>query len=438
MRILWAKQALTDCGWQQNVRIELAADGRIKRVAADQPAAGMRLGAAIPAPANVHSHAFQRAMAGLAERRGGDGTDSFWTWRRLMYAFLERLTPENVEAIAAYAQMEMLEAGFAAVGEFHYLHNAPGGAHYDDPAEMSARIMAAARQSGIGLTLLPVLYAQGGCDGRPLAGGQMRFGNDVDSFAAIQSGCKRALASLEADCKLGMAPHSLRAVPREMLDHLPELAPDGPIHIHIAEQEAEITDVLAHLGARPVEWLLNILDVDERWCLVHATHMSSAETVGLAASGAVAGLCPITEANLGDGIFDGVRFLKSGGTLAIGSDSNIRISLCEELRLLEYSQRLRERSRVMLAKHGASNGRTLLEAAARGGARAIGRDSGSIAPGKWADIIGLSSDHPDLDGLSGDTLLDTFLFARDERQIAHVWSAGRHLVRNGRHVGHGA
>ncbi len=433
MQILWAEQALTDKGWENAVRIEIGDDGRIASVTADSAPEGQRLDAALPAPGNLHSHAFQRAMAGLTESRGADPSDSFWTWRRLMYRFLDLLTPDDIQAIAAFVQMEMLEAGFAAVAEFHYLHNAPGGQQYANPAELSDRIFAARQTSGIGLTHLPVLYAQGGCDGRALAGGQLRFSNDFNSYQRLFEANKRALNVLPTDSNLGVAPHSLRAVSREMLDQLPDLAGTGPIHIHIAEQQAEVVDVIAHLGARPVEWLLNIFHVDPRWCLIHATQMTPAETIGLAQSGAVAGLCPITESNLGDGIFDAVRYLDHGGRFGLGSDSNLRISLTEELRVLDNSQRLRDHSRAALAQENASTGRVLLERAAAGSAQALGRDAGVITKGKWADIIGLSTDHPDLAGLKGDVLLDAWIFARDDRAISDVWSAGRHLVRNGAH-----
>ena len=434
MKILWAEQALTHKGWQQAVRIAIRDDGRIDSIKAGTAPEGRRLDCALPAPANLHSHAFQRAMAGLTERRGTGAGDSFWTWRETMYRFLDLLTPEDVEAIAAFAQMEMLEAGFAAVGEFHYLHHAPGGQAYADPAEMSARIFAAREASGIGLTHLPVLYMQGGCDGRALSGGQLRFGHDLEGYGRLLAALEGAAAALPRDCALGIAPHSLRAVSREALDHLPELAAGRAVHIHIAEQQAEVTEVIAHLGARPVTWLLNIFDIGPEWCLIHATWMSPEETRGLAATGAVAGLCPVTEANLGDGIFDGARFLTAGGRFGLGSDSNIRIDLFEELRLLEYSQRLRDHARAVLAPEGGSVGRALFEGAAIGGAQALGRQGGALAPGHWADIVEIDTDCADLDGLSGDMLLDALIFARADGAVKNLWSAGRHLVTDGRHL----
>lgn len=433
MTSLWAETALTPVGWQTSVRVDLAPDGRIAAVTPGSSPAGERHGILLPAPTNLHSHAFQRAMAGLTEARGPDPRDSFWTWRRLMYRFLEALGPEEVEAIAAFVQMEMLEAGYAAVAEFHYLHHAPGGATYADVAEMSARIAAAAATSGIGLTLLPVLYQWGGCDRRPLVAGQDRFHGTPESFARLHDGARAAIAGLPADTRLGVAPHSLRAVDREGLAAAVALAGDGPIHIHAAEQEAEVAEVEAHLGARPVAWLLAEAGVDPRWCLIHATQMTAAETQGLAASGAVAGLCPITEASLGDGIFEGAAFLAAGGRFGVGSDSNIRISLSEELRTLEYAQRLRDRARAVLARTDASTGRVLYETAAKGGAQAAGREAGAIAPGLWADLVALDADSIDLTGLRDDTLLDSFLFAGDDGLVRDVWSAGRRVVTGGRH-----
>ena len=430
MTVLRAKTALLADGWASDVEVTIA-DGRISGLATGRPGPAA-LGCLLPAPVNLHSHAFQRAMAGMTERRSA-GQDSFWTWRQLMYRFLDRLTPDDVQAIAAFVQMEMAEAGYAAVAEFHYLHHAQGGAPYADRAEMSARIAAAAAESGLGLTLLPVLYQQGGCDGRALGTGQLRFGNDPDGFGALWQGAGQALAALPADTRLGVAPHSLRAVSRGGLRFAQSLAPEAPLHLHIAEQVAEVTEVQAAYGARPVDWLLANQSVDVRWCLIHATQMTPAETAGLATTGAVAGLCPITEANLGDGIFDGLRFAAAGGRWGVGSDSNLRISLSEELRLLEYSQRLQNHGRAMLATQDRSTGRVLLEQAARGGAQAAGRGAGAIRVGDWADLLALDMTATDLAGCEGDAILDTWIFAGDDRMVAEVWSAGRHLVSGGRH-----
>jgi len=430
---LWAETALLDTGWADAVRVDLAG-GRIAAVTVGVAPAGRWLGCLLPAPTNLHSHAFQRAMAGLTEQRGAGGHDSFWTWRQVMYRFLDHLTPDDVQAIAAFVQMEMLEAGYAGVAEFHYLHHRPDGVPYADLAEMAGRIVAAASLSGIGLTLLPVLYQQGGCDGRALGAGQVRFGNDPDRFARLWQGARRALANLPPDAVLGVAPHSLRAVSREGLAQVAGLAPDAPIHIHLAEQQAEVTEVEAAYGARPVAWLLANAAVDARWCAVHCTQMQPAETLALAASGAVAGLCPITEANLGDGIFDGSRYLGAGGRFGIGSDSNLRIALAEELRLLEYGQRLRERGRAVLATPERSTGRVLFEGAVQDGARAAGRDAGAIRTGAWADLLALDMAAVDLAGRAGDGVLDAWIFAGDDRMVAEVWAAGRHLVTGGRHI----
>ncbi len=349
MQTLWAAQALTSNGWQKAVSIEIDATGHISSLTPDAEPTGQQFEILLPAPVNLHSHSFQRAMAGMTEWRGADKHDTFWTWRALMYRFLDQLTPDDIESIAAFVQMEMLESGYAAVCEFHYIHHQPNGSEYDNIAELAHRVAAAANQTGIGLTLLPVFYQYGGCDLRPLGAGQIRFGNNQNAYSRLFEASKTALTHLPDDCGIGVAPHSLRAVSREDLKFATEIAPDSPFHMHIAEQTGEIEEVQDHWGERPMHWLLDNHAVDERWCLIHSTHMQPYETEGLAKSGAVAGLCPITESNLGDGIFDGVRYLENGGNFGIGSDSNIRISLSEELRTREYYQRLRDRGRSILA-----------------------------------------------------------------------------------------
>ena len=431
---LWSSCALLPGGWAQDVTVKINAEGRIASVEPGTEPSCQRTGILLPAPVNAHSHSFQRAMAGLTEQRGLEPNDSFWTWRRLMYRFLDQLDPEQFEAITALVQMEMLESGFATNVEFHYLHHQPGGAPYDDLSEMGQRIAAAAGQTGIGLTLLPVHYQYGGCNKSPLAPGQQRFGTDMDQFTRLVAESRSALAALPPDTSLGIAPHSLRAIDPDNLDALLALAEGGVLHMHLAEQVAEVEEVQAALGGRPVEWLLANAEPGAAWCLIHCTQMLPHETIALARSGSIAGLCPITEANLGDGIFDGVRWLEAGGRIAIGSDSNVRISLAEELRQLEYSQRLRDRSRAALATPEASTGRRLFEAACQGGAAAAGRACGSIAEGQWADLLSLDPRHIDLHGLEGDTLLDSFVFAGDRGMISNVWSAGRHMVQHGRHV----
>lgn len=435
MQIIHAKQALASAGWQDDLEITIDASGRIAAVGPQSQTPTHRVPLLLPAPLNLHSHAFQRAMAGLTEARGPDPRDSFWSWRRLMYKFLDQLTPDHVEAIAALVFMEMLEAGYGAVAEFHYLHHDVGGVPYDNLAEMSERIVAAARLSGIGLTLLPVHYQFGGCDLRPLNGGQKRFGNDPDRFIRLHADAAAVVAAGPDDFVLGIAPHSLRAVDPAGLDAILAQASAGPIHMHLAEQVAEVEEVLAHLKARPTEWLLANHSVDARWCLIHCTQMSEAETVSLAATGAVAGLCPLTESNLGDGIFNGTTFLGHSGTIGFGSDSNVHISLFEELKTLEYSQRLRDLSRAALATQDRSTGRVLFDAAASGGAQAGGREGGRIEVGAWADLMGLDDDNQWLCNRRGDALLDSLVFGGNSQTcIQNVWSAGRHVVREGRHV----
>ncbi len=434
MTILWAKHVLTANGWQENVRITIGDDGLISGISSGAKPCGAQFGILLPAPANTHSHAFQRAMAGMTESRGKDPKDSFWTWREVMYRFVDHLNPDDIEAIAAFLYMEMLEAGFSAACEFHYLHHGIGGQHYDNVAETAHRIAAAADQTGIGLTLLPVLYSQGGCDGRALLGGQLRFGNDQDAFAELFAESRSGLKHLPSDCKLGVAAHSLRAVTPEQLSFAAALAPDAPMHIHIAEQDAEITEVRAYHGQRPVEYLLDNHNVNARWCLVHATQLTGDETSTLAGSGACVSLCPITESSLGDGIFNARDYLGAGGVFSIGSDSNVRISLAEELRTLEYSQRLKHRERAVLATPEKSCGHVLLTGAAKGGAQACGRDSGEIAIGKLADILALDRDAPDLIGKRGDMLFDSFIFSGSSDMVTDVWSAGRHMVRGGAHI----
>ena len=434
MTVIWAEQALLPEGWADGVRVDLGADGRIASVSADTAPQGQRVGLLLPAMANLHSHAFQRAMAGLSESRGDQPSDSFWTWRQIMFRFLDHLTPEDIESIASLVQMEMLEAGYATNVEFHYLHHQPGGAAYDDPAEMAVRVVAAAQRTGIGLTLLPVHYQFGGLDRRALGPGQVRFGTTPDQFAGLLDASEAALSALPPDAGIGVAPHSLRAVSSEGLQLCAGLRPDRPLHMHLAEQIPEIQEVQAATGQRPVEWLLDHADPDRRWTLIHLTHMTEDETRRLAATGAVAGLCPITEASLGDGIFNGTIWREAGGRLGFGSDSNIRISLSEELRGLEYSQRLRDRGRAILAEPGRSTGRVLYEAGLEGGALAAGRDTGAIAAGMWGDLLAVGTDNPVMVGRRGDAALDSLIFAGGDGLASEVWAAGRHLVTKGRHI----
>ncbi len=432
---LFFDTALLPGGWADAVTIEVAADGVIARVAAGSvpPPDATRAGIGLPGMPNLHSHAFQRGMAGLAEV-AGDTPDSFWTWRQVMYGFLDKLTPDDVEAIAAQLYVEMLEAGFTSVAEFHYLHHAPDGSRYADCAEMAGRIAAASAASGIGLTLLPVLYANGGFGGQTIQAQQRRFASrDVEAFSILVDGARK-YAGMVAHANVGIAPHSLRAVTPETLAAALPLAAGGPIHIHAAEQTREVDDCLVWSGQRPVEWLLGHAEVDARWCLIHATHMTPDETSRLARSGAIAGLCPQTEANLGDGIFDGAAYLSASGRFGIGTDSHIRVDLAEELRTFEYGQRLRDRRRNVLGEAGNSTGRRLYGEALRGGAKALGRACGALAEGQIADIVALDHRHPILAGRAGDRCIDSWLFSGDGRCVQSVWAAGRQVVAEGRHV----
>ena len=432
---LWFETALVAGEWRDGVRITHR-DGVIVAVDQSPPEAHDERGTiAVPGLGNVHSHAFQRGMAGLAERceAGGDEADSFWTWRKVMYGFLERLGPEDVEAIAAMAYVEMLECGFTRVGEFHYLHHDPDGRPYDDPAEMATRVAAAADATGVALTLLPVFYAHGGFGGAPPSAGQRRFVNDVDDFADLRAACRRAVARLDGGV-VGWAPHSLRAATPPQIRRLASDDGGGPVHIHVAEQPAEVADCVAAHGARPVDWLMDAVGVDDRWCLVHATHVSATEVDRIGRSGAVVGLCPITEANLGDGLFPARAFLATGGRIAIGSDSNVLIDAQEELRLLEYGQRLRDGMRGRLAgdERRSVGGRLFREAFA-GGAAALGTPRGDIAAGRPLDLVSLDGAHPSLAGRRGDALLDGWIFAARGGAVDGVWRAGRKLVSGGRH-----
>jgi formimidoylglutamate deiminase len=434
---LWAGAALLPEGWAASLRIEMQG-GRISALTRgvppqpDEP----RVEILLPGMPNVHSHAFQRGMAGLTEYRG-PSADNFWSWRSLMYRFVGRMTPEDLEAVTRWAYVEMLEAGFTRVGEFHYVHHDVDGARYANPAELTSRVVAAAEESGIALTLLPVFYAHGGFGAAPPHEGQRRFVHDVPGYARLLE-ASRALAMNLPDAIVGLAPHSLRAVSAEELRELLPLATDTPIHMHAAEQIAEVDQCLAWSGSRPVQWLLDHAPVDRRWCLVHATHVDDEEVARLASSGAVAGLCPVTEANLGDGVFPASRYLAAGGRFGIGTDSNVAIGVGDELRQLEYSQRLRDRARNVIGGDRPSTGRVLYEAAWLGGSRALGVDASAagIMVGAAADFVSLNADSPTLMERTGDAWLDSLVFAGARDVIDGVWRAGRQWVQEGRHVLH--
>ena len=416
-------------GWQAQATFGVDARGRVTTT----DAAGESLGAwVLPGMPNLHSHAFQRAMAGLAERKG-PAEDSFWSWRETMYTFAAAIGPEAVQAIAAQLYVEMLKAGYTQVCEFHYLHHQPNGTPYAQPEAMSLALIEAAREAGIALTLLPVLYMSGGFDGRALGARQRRFGHTVESYLRLLETLRKHESD---DLQVGMALHSLRAVPEAAMRQVlaSDAAKSGPIHIHIAEQIGEVQDCLALRGARPVEWLFEHAAVDPRWCLVHATHLTGAETTQLARSGAVAGLCPTTEANLGDGIFPLAAYRDAGGALGIGSDSHISISPVEELRWLEYGQRLATRHRNVAARQpGDSVGESLWGAALRGGAQASGFAVGELREGARADLIVLDETSPLLATRDARSVLDSFLFAGNTPLVRHVMTSGRWQVRDFRH-----
>lgn len=430
---LFFDEALLPTGWARDVTVTIC-DGLVAGVATGTSpgACAERHRIGLPGLGNVHSHAFQRGMAGLAEARG-PSRDSFWTWREVMYRFVGRMTPEDVEVVAAQAYVEMLEAGFTRVGEFHYLHHGVDGTPYGDLAELAERIAAAAQVTGIGLTLLPVFYAHAGFGGRPPEPGQSRFVNTIDRFSRLMEAAQRIVTAC-AGGVIGLAPHSLRAITPEELTAILPLARGGPIHIHVAEQVAEVEGCLAWSGRRPAAWLLDHAPVDASWCLVHATQTDPDELARIAACGAVVGLCPVTEANLGDGIFDGTRFTRGGGVYGVGTDSNVLIDAAGELRQLEYSQRLAARARNVMASGAIpSTGRSLFEAALEGGRRALGAGPASLAVGAPADLFSLDADSVALAGRSGDAILDSWIFAAGHTLTDCVWSRGRKCVENGRH-----
>jgi formimidoylglutamate deiminase len=436
MTVLFAAHAFQPDGWAENVRLALGPSGDLESCAPGSAENAEALaGTVLPGMPNLHSHAFQRAMAGLTERAGG-GEDSFWGWREIMYRFVGRIGPEDLQAIAAQLYVEMLKAGYTSVAEFHYLHHDRDGTPYGDRVAMSEAIIAAATEAGIGLTLLPVLYQTGGFGGTPPGPGQRRFLNCVDEILAMIDALGRRHRG-NANFRVGLALHSLRAVPPEALSAavagLHALDADAPIHIHIAEQMREVEECLAWSGRRPVEWLLDHHEVDRRWCLVHATHVDAAETARLIATGAVVGLCPTTEANLGDGIFPFAGFVASG-KWGVGSDSHISVSPIEELRLLEYGQRLATRQRNVAGRPSGSSGRALWDAATINGALATGRPLGRLAPSSRADLVVLDEDLPTLYGRRGDNLLDALVFAGNRNPVRDVMVGGTWVVRDGAHL----
>jgi formimidoylglutamate deiminase len=432
-RELFFEHALLPTGWAHDVLINVA-DGVIATITAGAARNGAEhvAGIAVPGLPNLHCHAFQRGMAALAERRG-PRADSFWTWREVMYRFLGRLSPDDLEAIAAFAYMEMLETGFTTVGEFHYLHHDVDGRPYADIGEMAARIAKASAGTGIGLTLLPSFYAFGGFGGAAPTEGQRRFLNDPERFLALVERTRTIVADLPA-ARVGIAPHSLRAVTPDTLRAIVQAMPTGPIHIHAAEQTKEVDECVAALGSRPVEWLIDNAGVDSRWCIIHATHTTEREIRALAASGAVTGLCPLTEASLGDGIFDAAGYLATAGRFGIGTDSNIQIDASAELRQLEYAQRLARRARNVLTVHeGESTGRRLLDSVVAAGAQALQRPIGALTAGARADIVLLDQSHADLAGKRDDQWLDAWIFTAGRAAVKTVLAGGATVVEAGHH-----
>ncbi len=422
--------------WVNRVLLTIDADGRITSIESDSAAedADKQSGYAVPGMPNVHSHAFQRAMAGFGEI-AGPAQDSFWSWRKVMYNFLSEISPEDLQAIADQLYMEMLKAGFTSVGEFHYLHHQADGQAFNDRIEMSRRLAASAEKTGIHLTLLPVLYCYSGFGSKKPTEGQRRFIQTADEFLQMISDLKSADFG-SAEVNIGMAPHSLRATNKKQLWSLSEvLTPDMPMHIHIAEQLQEVDDCLAWSGKRPVEWLMDHADVDRRWCLIHATHVTKHEVKSIAKSGASVGLCPITEANLGDGIFPIQSYMKAGGEWGIGTDSNVRISLAEECRILEYGQRLKHLKRTLIAERGASNGKQLFDRSLTGGARALKPlEKTGLIEGAFANFVVLDKDHASLAGREMSSVFDSWVFSSSNDLVKSVFVKGRQVVAEGRHL----
>ena len=436
MPVFFASRALLAQGWSHNVRLTVDEQGTLANVETDAlpDDAVILAGPVLPAMPNLHSHAFQRAMAGLTEV-AGDPQDSFWTWRDVMYRMVQRLNPEQVGIIARQLYIEMLKGGYTQVAEFHYLHHDPAGQAYGHPAEMALHISQAAAQTGIGLTLLPVLYSYSGFGAQTAQPGQRRFIQQTDGYLLQQQALQKHLAGQDRQ-NLGVCFHSLRAVDERQITEVLQASSGGlPVHIHVAEQEKEVNDCLAWSGQRPIQWLLDHFTVDERWCLIHATHIDDNELRQLAASGAVAGLCPTTEANLGDGIFPCNQYMTLHGRWGIGSDSHVSLNVVEELRWLEYGQRLRDRRRNRLAgPERTSVGDNLYRDALAGGAQACGVKLGQLAPGYRADWLVLDPHDPFILTAADSTLLNRWLFAGGPQQIHDVYVAGQALIREGHHV----
>nr|WP_298719997.1 formimidoylglutamate deiminase [uncultured Steroidobacter sp.] len=424
-------------GWHRNVVISVDPGGDIVDVSRDDTVTAARTinGAAIPGMPNIHSHAFQRAMAGLAEQRGGKD-DNFWAWRETMYDVASRLTPECLNGVAAHLYADMVKAGYTSVCEFHYLHGHgdSSGAHtHEQRLAMSQALMDAASTAGIGLTLLPTLYQTSDFGGAPPTEHQRQFSMQTREYLDLLDALRQS-SQRSPQLEVGMALHSLRAVPPESLRMVLDSQRNGQvIHIHIAEQEREVQACLERTGKRPIEWLLDNAPVDRRWCLIHATHATAAELQSVAAAGAVVGLCPTTEANLGDGIFPMETLLEAGGAFAIGSDSHVSLSPIEELRWLEYQARLARRQRGVLTDGQSSGGALLWQKACTAGARVSGRPIGELAVGKRADIVVLDTSSPLFAARSDSSIIDTFVFSGTSESVRDVMVGGRWLVQERRH-----
>lgn len=432
---LWCHRVLLEDGWHEDVALSLDPNGVIREIEPRRrlPTDECLDGVVVPGMPNLHSHGFQRAIAGLGGSRQSRH-DSFWSWRERMYRTAKRITPQQLSDCMGGVYLSMLKAGYTSCAEFHYLHHDVDGRPYDDPAELGRRVVAAASQAGIGLTLLPVLYCRSGFDSAEVTPEQRRFAHTPERFIQLVQAYEK-LVEQNPLLHIGFAPHSLRAVSETDLgETLPYLMQPGrPVHMHIAEQPLEVEDCQRHLGARPVQWLADHVSLDSRWCLVHATHTTATELDTMAVAGVTVGLCPTTEADLGDGFFAAEAWRDHGGSFGIGSDSNLRIDPAEELRLLESGQRLRTGLRNVLASEHLSCGRYLYQAACEGGGRALGRKVGVIQKGFRADLVTLDDQHPLLAGLQGDTLLDSYVFAGGADLIHSVYVAGKCLVNQGRH-----
>lgn len=433
---IFCKTLLQGQQWRHNVILSLDPDGLINGLeqGSQQDANESISGIVLPGMPNVHSHAFQRVIAGRTGP-GGMHQDSFWSWREAMYRCANRISPDQFAAVAAGVFLAMLKAGYTSCAEFHYIHHQTDGSTYANLAEMSEQVIKAASESGIAMTLLPVLYCTAGFGESGVAEQQRRFANSADQYLQLLESCQGSISDMSL-FTLGIAPHSLRAVPGGILQEVLQAWPDRhcPVHIHIAEQPAEIESCLEYLDARPVEWLLENFPVDKRWCLVHATHLSDQEVELAAASGVTAGLCPTTEADLGDGVFRTAQWLSTGGQIAVGSDSNVRISVAEELRLLEYNARLGSGQRNVLTDPDATCGRFLYQHAAMGGGIALGQPVGALDIGYRADLLVLNEDHEMLTGRQADVAMDSWIFAGDQTMIRSVWVAGRCIINQGIHA----